>query len=162
MAISRFNKIILVVHFISKEAFFGQKTPSLSYTGLTKQVFLSVSLKTLFAPSLTPPWNSPLSCDWPAVHRFTLVMSPIVISKTCSSAPNWLAYEWFTPHLLSDRLIMKQTQSHWGQVIFEVLHPRSSSSFNTDTHFFPALSVRLRFLSLIAQRSTSLCPLSST
>lgn len=48
MAISRFNKIILVVHFISKQALFGQKTPSLSYTGLTKQVFLSVSLKRRF------------------------------------------------------------------------------------------------------------------
>lgn len=54
-------------------------------------------------------------------------------------------------HLLSDRLIMKQTQSHWGQVILEVLDPRSSSSFNTDTNFFPVMSVRLRFLSLIAQ-----------
>lgn len=46
MAISKFNKIILVVHFISKQALFGQKTPS--YTGLTKQVFLSGSLKRLF------------------------------------------------------------------------------------------------------------------
>lgn len=56
--------------------------------------------------------------------------------------------------LLSDRLIMKQTQSDWGQVILEVLHPHSSSSFNTDTNFIPVLSVQLRLLSLIAQR----CP----
>lgn len=56
MAISKFNKSILVVN---KQGLLGEKTPSFSCTGLTKQAFLSLSLERLFWLSSLRPLPAP-------------------------------------------------------------------------------------------------------
>lgn len=132
MATSRFNKWMWWSASTNKQGLFGQKSPSLRCTGLTKQVFLSLSLKRLLwlslpLPYLLHPWNSsPLPATVWCFHvhlhalagHFLTSAQACVVSSNCLSALSLsdklvkaAAYMWRGEHACFPPLVRTSEQS---------------------------------------------------